>query len=283
MFNFFYIILSLIIIGGSYYIFLKKNKKVNIPVNAKKIDLLKKKFNIKSTETSYKYGKKIPETSKTSKINISSDLLNKKKIPPKIDIIPIPNNCLSSNIQLESVPIKLIEKLQKNIDVGNFDIYNIVCAFLNSKIILTKLFVNSSGEKIINSIDSFIYNYKNIISNDFNGYNIVLKLSDDFSNEKFIYMKKNTLIKISKPDDYILLSDILTREKIFLFCDNKKFFICLGDTFSSNINKSQIKSLFFNKLDISDSKISSNYELFCKFNKLTIIYWISTKISNDNR
>lgn len=276
MFNLFYTIFSTtIIIGTSYYLFFNKKNKDNIPINAKKVNLLKKKFNIKSTETSHKLRTKTVHNSEiSSKIN--------KKILPKIDVIPIPNNCLSSNIQLESVPVKLIQKLQKNIDIGDFDIYNIVCSFLNSKIIFTKLFINSQGEQIINSIDNFISNYKNIISNDFNGYNIVLKLTDDFSNEKYIYMKKNTLIKISKNDDYQLLSNIINKDKIFLFCEKNKFYVCIGDAFSSNINKNQIKNIFFNKLDLSDPKILSNYELFCKFNKLTIIYWISTKIIKDN-
>lgn len=276
MFNLFYTIFSTtIIIGTSYYLFFNKKNKNNIPINAKKVNLLKKKFNIKSTETSHKLRNKTVNNSEiSSKIN--------KKILPKIDVIPIPNNCLSSNIQLESVPVKLIQKLQKNIDIGDFDIYNIVCSFLNSKIIFTKLFINSQGEQIINSIDNFISNYKNIISNDFNGYNIVLKLTDDFSNEKYIYMKKNTLIKISKNDDYQLLSNIINKDKIFLFCEKNKFYVCIGDAFSSNINKNQIKNIFFNKLDLSDPKILSNYELFCKFNKLTIIYWISTKIIKDN-
>lgn len=281
MFNFFYIILSLIIIGGTYYFYLNKNKKNTIPVNAKKVDILKKKFNIKSTETSFKYGTKISESLKSSD-SVSLPIKSVRKIPPKIDIIPIPNNCLSSNIQIESVPIKLIEKLQKNIDIQDFDIYNIVCSFLNSKLIFTKLFTNQRGEKIITSIDSFITNYKNIITNDFNGHNILLKLSDDFANEKYIYMKKNTLIKITKSDDYQLLYDIISKEKVFLLCDKSKFYVCIGDIFTSDINKNQIKNIFFNKLDINDPKIASNYELFCKYNKLTIIYWISTKIVNDN-
>jgi len=278
MFNLFYTIFSIIIIGISYYLFFyKKKNKYNIPINAKKVNSLKKKFNIKSTETSYKLHTKIVNNSE-----IPTKIIN-KKIIPKIDVIPIPNNCLSSNIQLETVPVKLIQKLQKNINIGDFDIYNIVCSFLNSKIIFTKLFINSQGELIINSIDNFISNYKNIISNDFNGYNIVLKLNDDFSNEKYIYMKKNTLIKINKTEDYNLLSKIINKDKIFLFYEKNKFYICIGDTFSSNINKNQIKNIFFNKLDLSDPKILSNYELFCKFNKLTIIYWISTKIINDNK
>jgi len=96
-------------------------------------------------------------------------------------------------------------------------------------------------------------------------------------------MKKNTLIKINQTEDYNLLSKIINKDKIFLFYEKNKFYICIGDTFSSNINKNQIKNIFFNKLDLSDPKILSNYELFCKFNKLTIIYWISTKIINDNK
>ena len=95
-------------------------------------------------------------------------------------------------------------------------------------------------------------------------------------------MKRNTLIKITKPDDYKLLNNIMLKEKIFLLCEKNKFFVCVSDIISSSINKNQIKNIFFNKLDINDPKIASNYELFCKYNKISIIYWISTKISNEN-
>ena len=94
--------------------------------------------------------------------------------------------------------------------------------------------------------------------------------------------EKNTLIKINKPDDYKLLNEIIQKEKIFLLCDKKKYYVANGDYLISSINKNQIKNIFFNKLDISDPKIASNYELFCKYNKITIIYWICTKIVNDS-
>ena len=44
--------------------------------------------------------------------------------------------------------------------------------------------------------------------------NILLKLSDDFGSEKYIYMKRNTLIKITKPDDYKLLNNISIPAKL---------------------------------------------------------------------
>jgi hypothetical protein len=292
-----YIIPSSIVIGATYLFYNSKNKNDDKPVDKKKVELLKKKFNIKSTEITQKNKSTYNSNTKLNNENNDSITIynnnennennknnktNKKIIPPSIDIIPMPNNCLSSNIQIESVPAKLIKKLQSNIDIKDFNIYNIVSAFLNSKIIFDKLFVDNSGDKIISSIDTFISNYKNIVTNDFNGYNILLKLSDDFSSEKYIYMKKNTLIKITKQDDYKLLNNIMLKEKIFLLCEKNKFFVCMGDIFTSNINKNQIKNIFFNKLDITDPKIASNYELFCKYNKISIIYWISTKISNEN-
>ena len=287
MFNLYYIIPSSIIIGVTYLFVNTKNIKDNNGdkvVDKKKVDLLKKKFNIKSTETSQKFNKNNTEIDINDSITVYKNIqTNKKKIiPPSIDIIPMPSNCLSSNIQIESVPAKLIKKLQSNTNINDFNIYNIVSAFLNSKLIFDKLFVNKSGDKVISSIDTFISNYKNIITMDNNGYNILLKLSDDFGSEKYIYMKRNTLIKITKPDDYKLLNNIILKEKIFLICEKNKFFVSVGDIISSSINKNQIKNIFFNKLDINDPKIASNYELFCKYNKISIIYWISTKISNEN-
>ena len=287
MLNLYYIIPSSLVLGATYLFVNKKNKNPEEkPIDKKKLDLLKKKFNIKSTEkTTNKPNITSSIDSETKQFleeNKNINTKNNKIIHPKIDIIPLPNNCLSSNIQIENVPAKLIKKLQNNSNINDFNIYNIVCAFLNSKIIFNKLFTNNSGENIINSIDSFISNYKNIINNDHNGYNIFLKLSDDFGAEKYICMKKNTLIKINKPDDYKLLNEIIQKEKIFLLSDKKKYYVSIGDYLISNINKNQIKNIFFNKLDISDPKIASNYELFCKYNKITIIYWISTKIVNDS-
>ncbi len=289
MLNLYYLVPSSLILGATYLLVNKKNKKTELPIDNKKLESIKKKFNIKSTEkTTFKPN--ITESSDNSEsknnnttINKNNDKSNKTKkvIPPKVDIIPIPNNCLSSNNQIENVPAKLIKKLQNDLNLKNFNIYNIVCAFLNTKLIFNKLFTESNGDNIINSIDSFISNYKNIANNDHFGYNILLKLSDDFNSEKYIYMKKNTLIKINKSDDYKLLNEIIQKEKIFLFGDKKKYHICMGDCLISNINKNQIKNIFFNKLDISDPKIASNYELFCKYNKISIIYWVSTKISNE--
>ena len=75
--------------------------------------------------------------------------------------------------------------------------------------------------------------------------NIFLKLSDDFGSEKFICMKKNTLIKINKSNDYKLLNEIIQKEKIFLLCDKKKYYIAYGDYLISSINKNQIKNILF--------------------------------------
>ena len=66
----------------------------------------------------------------------------------------MPSNCLSSNIQIESVPAKLIKKLQSNTNINDFNIYNIVSSFLNSKLIFDKLFINKSGDKFVAEDDS---------------------------------------------------------------------------------------------------------------------------------
>lgn len=285
MYNIFYIILSFITIILTYYIQnrSKQNNDILINPNLKsKIGVLKKKFNIKSSETSFKKQNK-------SINKIRKNIIKKSNT---IDVLTIPLNSTISESLFKKLPSKLIDDIRNKFNkkkvesTENFDnIFNsILPAFINSKIMYKKIF-EPKGKPIINDINNFISIYKDIVTtNDiYIGYNIVIKLYNDENNtkesdEKYISMKKNTLIKINNTTSYKNIDNILTKNKIFLMIDKDQYYISYGNTFNSEINSEQIKEIFFNKVNLSDEKIYKNYQMFCKFKKITFIYWIGTPI-----
>ncbi len=291
MINLFYIVICIGIIGIAFCLVKMKYIKNIAKHNIKQIEYLKKKFNIKSTEKTNLLNKKINNDLKSKSSKSSVDIsellkgtssykiaLDKKKINiPNIDVIPLPNYTEINDQQLDIVPRRIIKKIQNIVENSDLNIYNIVQSFINSKILFEKIFLNEDGNKKINSINSFLDSYKKINMND-NQVNIVLKLYDNKDNEKFIIMKDNKLIKINKLDDYKILDSLILKEKIFMMVDKNNYFICYGDSYTSEINSNQIKNIFFNKLDINDQKNKSNFDLFNKFNHLSIFYWISTKV-----
>jgi hypothetical protein len=100
-------------------------------------------------------------------------------------------------------------------------------------------------------------------SNDGLRYIIKAPLDPD---EKYIIMKKNTLIKINNTHAYKNIFSILEKDKIFILNNSDDYYVGYGNIFNSNINPEQIKDIFFNKVNLSDEKIKNNYEMFCKFN-----------------
>lgn len=285
MYNIFYIILSFITIILTYYIQnrSKPNNEILVNPNLKsKIGVLKKKFNIKSSETSFK--------KQNESINrIRKNIIKKSNV---IDILPIPLNSTTSEQFLKKLPSQLINEIKNKFNkkkvesIENFDnLFNpILTSFINSKIIYNKIF-ESSGKPIINDINNFISIYKNIVTtkDKYLGFNIIIKLYNDENNtkeydEKYISMKKNTLVKINNTSSYKDIDNILAKNKIFLIVNKDQYYISYGNTYNSEINSEQIKEIFFNKVNLSDEKIYKNYEMFCKFKKITFIYWVCTPI-----
>lgn len=345
MFNLYYIFLTVFIIGGSgvYFIFFNNNNSINKITNTskEKIHNIKKKFNIKSTETTFtkfrigsnttkskigkSYSSKIPinlksiQSDKSNKTNISnktnkssnifeklskiieesselssksnktnktnkSNKSNKININ-KFNIIELPANCTYSTFiyNVSQLPIKLIRDFSISNSNNNNNsheiIFNIISAYVNSKIIFQNIFENNS-QLCINDINTFISNYKIFLSKNIPGFNIGIRLfNDNGQDEKFIIMKKNILIKVNNFDNLKSIYKTLIKDKIFIMNGDNNLFISKGDIFTSNIGSVQIKNLFFSKSDISNPKINLNYNEFCKFKKISIFYWISTPIS----
>ncbi len=285
MYNIFYIILSFITIILTYYIQnrTKQNNDILVNPNLKsKIKVLKKKFNIKSSETSFK--------KQNDSINkIRKNILLKTNT---IDVLSLPLNSSTSEPLFKIIPIHLINKIKNNFNkkkvesTENFDLVfkPILTSFINSKITYYKIF-EPNGKPIINDINNFISIYKNIVTtkDKYIGYNIVIKLYNEQNNineydEKYVSMKKNTLIKINNTSSYKDIDNILSKNKIFLITNKNQYYISYGNSFNSDINSEQIKDIFFNKVNLSNEKIYKNYQMFCKFKKITFIYWVATPI-----
>jgi len=294
MYNIYYIILSFITVILTYVIqnkMKKNNDEIIITPNLKtKVTTLKKKFNIKSSETTFKNKKSIQK----NRIKTINKINN-------IDIVPLPLNSSSTNLTITKLPEIFINSIKNKFNkskidtITNFDFIfkNVLKSFINSKIIYQKIFEHN-GNSLIDKIDNFISIYKKIVStkDKYKGYNIVIKLyNDNHSNnnhsnnnhsndpdEKYIIMKKNTLIKINNTHAYKNIFSILEKDKIFILNNSDDYYVGYGNIFNSNINPEQIKDIFFNKVNLSDEKIKNNYEMFCKFKKITLIYWINTPI-----
>jgi hypothetical protein len=298
MFNIYYILISILTIIATYMLqnqIKNKDKDIVIAPNLKsKVSSLKKKFNIKSSETSIKNlnKKKIEEIKK-----VREKFIYKKNI----DIISLPTNSSTSLPICKSIPEKFINgtkskfnsKKINNIDNFNKIFYPVIKSFINCKLIYNKIF-ESNNQPIINSVDNFVHVYKNIVSNSkkYNGYNILIKLSnntdisDDSSSsinninkDNYIIMKKNTLIKIKNNITHKNIDNILSKDKIFLIKENNNYYVTFGNKLESDINNNQIKNIFFNKTNMNDQKIIKNYEFFCKFKKISFIYWIAIPIN----
>ncbi len=291
MYNIYYIILSFITIILTYYmknLIKSKDNEIVINPNLKsKVSVLKKKFNIKSSETSFKKNNPIIK-------EIRKKIISKSNV---IDVVPLPLNSSSTNSVLKNVSKKLVLNIKdkfnkKKVDsTKNFDLIfdPVLKSFLNSKIVYEKIF-ESGGKPIISDINNFISNYKKIVTSKdkYYGYNMVVRLYNDtkkLSNEfdeKYILMKKNTLIKINSTATYKNIQEVLSKNKIFLIKNESTHYIAYGNTFNSEITSEQIKDIFFNKVDLSNEKIKKNYEMFCKYKKITIMYWISSPIVFNN-
>ncbi len=297
MFNIYYILISILTIIATYMLqnqIKNKDKDIVIAPNLKsKVSSLKKKFNIKSSETSIKNlnKKKIEEIKK-----VREKIINKKNI----DIISLPTNSSTSLHVCKSISENFINNTKSKFNpkkinnIDNFDkiFYPVIKSFINCKLIYNKIF-ESNNQPIINSVDNFVHVYKNIVSNSkkYNGYNILIKLSNNtdisdssssinnIDKENYIIMKKNTLIKIKNNITHKNIDNILSKDKIFLIKENNNYYVAFGNKLESDINNNQIKNIFFNKTNMNDQKIIKNYEFFCKFKKISFIYWIAIPIT----
>jgi len=276
MLNYYYILFSFIVISIIYGIYLcykylafyffkvKKTKTVKKDKTNSKINKIKNKFNIKSTEEIKKYINSSDE-------NIDNKLIdnNFNKIIEKIIDLPKYTNIIIFN------ETNIPQNILKNFDTNKKFVNPIINSFIICKKVFNTLFMNED-KKIINNIDNFNKIYKNLIVNEEN-YNIILKLYND-DDYKYIIMKNNILLKIINNSELEKILYEIKNNKIFLLKKDKKIFLALGDYYDSEISSSQIKNIFFNSLDLNIEKNNNNYLLMKNFKKIIIIYLVCNEI-----
>ncbi len=288
MYNIYYWVLSFVVVSATYYLKnymqIKEKESIQIPNSKTKFSSLKKKFNIKSSELS-KFNKNIETDKKTISKTISKIISKTIKSTSKknIDIISLPIDITDSKLLINNVPDFLLNDIKNKINLHDNDLLKkIVLSFINCKSYYKKIF-ESDGVNIISNmgkIENFSNIYKNELNlnNKYNNFEIVLKLFNYKDPDLYIKMKKNKLIKISKTDNYSKLDLVLNNSKIFLIENKQNYYIGYGNHFSLEIKPEQIKKIFFNNLDLSDTKINKNFELFSKYKIITFLYWTETKI-----
>lgn len=277
MINYLYIIYSFIIITLVWFgihlytiivneIFINRqhNNHENFQEQSKltnskyKVHNLKKKFNIKSTESSN-------QIKKFNRPNLLIHSINKKFSISDPHVEDIPNNILNL---FDDPNSKITQSILKS--------------FLDIKILYTKIFTLNNNP-IITNIENFnnLYKFHKLELKKINGYNVCIKLYNLVDRE-YIIINKNILIKIKRENtnQYELICNELTNspDKIFLSKFDSNLYLSIGNSFTDKINNEQIHELFFN----NDNKQNLNKEYYSKlmsYSNITIFYWISSLIN----
>jgi hypothetical protein len=266
MLNYYYIIYTFIIISfiyGLLFLYKKraqkkfkllnaKSNKIQFNVNAnnkiknskiEKVEKLKNKFNILSTE-------------KTLKNNL-------------INVIQM-NNIF--NFNNNNYKKKITSNILDNFNLDNKLTIPIIKSYMNTKEIYDNLFENIN----IGNLKDFHNFYSNkIINNNNLKCNIILKFFDE-KNFLYIRMEENTLIKINNNIEYENLFNKLNKNNYFLINYNNEHYLSIGNFNYINFDNNDLLSTFFNEHNYIDNK---NYKLLSNYKKVYIIYWISSNIN----
>lgn len=286
MSNFLYLIICLLTICFIYFIIkvyklfafqIYKNKKqskkkiIKSEINTvkTKVNKLKKKFNIGSSEPTF----------------INNNEYNSIN---NFNIINSPTNLAIIDHVIQEIPLEVINKFKLKCINENI-IKTVLISFFNAKFYYNKLFLHNE-KLIINNNNDFIKLYKNFTNKKISGYNICLKLfkenvnsqreSDDCLNEQFIYMKEYSLIKIKNNTNLKLIYNSIRKNNFFILKKESKFYVSIGNSITTKVNKNEISNLFFNK-NLVENINKINYEFLSQYNNLTVFYWISSPIIFD--
>ena len=230
-----------------------KNMKISdININHK-VEILKNKYNIKSTEKTNNYLNYIVNC--PSHLNINN-----------------PNN-----FKIDYLKNNDLKKLSNNIISKN-----IISTYIFTKKIFLELFYDNNNKYLINSLKDFYeFQKQNILKNNLIKYNIILKF---YSGNKYlyIYVNKSNLIKINKFDEYDKICSLIEKSNnVFLIKDNKneleKYYLSLGGYISKNINKNELEETFFN----NKNKNNKNYKILSNFSNIKIYFFVSNYITVD--
>jgi hypothetical protein len=270
MLGYYYYILYSFFIVSFLYIIIKVYENFIKDIYIKKIIKTPKKI---STKSSIKDNDM--KTILKKKNTISNILKKKYNINSSEDLQKDINFILKPSILTiyETQNFNIANSIIKNFDILNNNTVPIVKSFVLCKYTFNNLFSN------VSCINSFYDFYKNIIKVESKNYNIIIKFYNNDDDYLFIYLDKNTLIKIKNPKGYDEIKNSLSKNNSFIIKDNDNYYMSFGKQINSFINKDIIKKIFFNKIDLDNDNNRKNFNLITKFNKLTIIFWISTKIN----
>lgn len=234
---------------------IKKIKSSDININHK-VEILKNKYNIKSTEKTNNYLNYIVNC--PTHLNINNPNINN----PNIFKI----NYLNNN-DLKKLSNNIISK-------------NIISIYIFTKKIFFDLFYDNNNKYLLNSLKDFYeFQKKNILKNNLIKYNIILKFYSG-NQYLYIYVNKSNLIKIKKFDEYDKICSLIEKSNnVFLIKDNKndlkKYYLSLGGYISKNINKNELERTFFN----NKNKDNKNYKILSNFSNIKIYFFVSSHIT----
>ena len=235
----------------------KKNKHIKYHTSMmsntlKKINKIKCKFKIKSTEKTYEEIKFIAQK---------------------------PNYINLSNINEYKFNFNNINKLDK---IKNYDddilVQKITKVYLKTKQEYTSQFVCSKTNKyFITDINDFCLFHKKNLSNN---SNILIKFynMDSLPEHKYIFVDQYKMIKIINNKEYDNICDMIEKNNgvFMLEDDNGNNIIGYGSYSQSQLVHLDIKKIFFS--NSSGCETNKNYKLLCKYTTIKIYFFICNSI-----
>jgi hypothetical protein len=212
--------------------------------------------------------------------NVKCKKIKSKKLKKSIKtktIKTITDIDISINIyKLNETPENIINYFTKNNYKINENKINGLNAYLISKGLYIKIFRDEDNTKnLINDIETFkaiykkcikIENYKNIGSN----FCFILYNKYDKNNFEILFLKNNKLIKTTNNIFYNYIYKKIKKHNMFILTHNNKLTFSYGNYCSCFIDNKIIDNLFVD---------NSSIKKFYKYNKIKIIYWITTYIN----
>lgn len=247
--------------------YLEKTNKINL---SDRIEILKDKYNIKSTE----------KTKINSNPNPNIKLIVKKPVYVKTNKLLIHNHKLKNIIKSNTFIKKELENiLNKNMNYKNN--IRIIETYIYNKQNFINIFFNQDHTYKITNLETF-YNFHKKYSKSQINFNILLKFYN-IDNYQYIYINDNNLTKIISNTEYDRITNLIeNNNNIFLIQEIKTLkkpiylnYITHGDYIDCKINKKDLKNIFFS----NTNKSNKNYQLLSEFNNLKIFFYISTLIS----
>lgn len=245
-----------------------KNFNENIIGITDRVEILKNKYGIKSTE----------------RTNINKKFIIHKPSYLNVNIIKTNTNTdTNTNTNIDTNINKYIKNDLKYLLLDNNEknnkIIKIIKIYIKNKKYFNDLFVNSDCSFKINNLESFDLFCKKKSNNNINS-NILLKFYNNFDDFIYIYVdNNNNLKKIINFEEYKNITDLIcNNNNIFLIKENQNNnYITYGGYTECDVSKKQLKQIFFN--NYKKNELNKNYIILNNFKKLQIFFYVCTLIN----